>query len=143
FSRFRGRHSSKEMFGAVWAWAGRYRGVELNIGVAPHRIREETAKLCDDVWFWGSEAEDPPSVLERACRIHHRLAWIHPFRNGNGRHARLIADIYLKSYGEPMPVWPSTDIARKGGVRDEYLAALRAGDQGDFKPLMSLVSGFS
>lgn len=133
----------KEMFGEVWSWAGRYRAVELNIGVAPHRIREEIAKLCDDAWFWGSEAKDPPSALERACRVHHRLSWIHPFRNGNGRHARLIADIYLKSCGESMPIWPSKDIASKGGVRDEYLAALRSGDRGDFRPLMDLVSRFS
>ena len=132
-----------EMYGDVWVWAGRYRDVELNIGVPHHRIREEIRKLCDDVWFWDSEAKDPPDVLERACRLHHRLAWIHPFQNGNGRHARLISDMYLRAHGLPLPVWPSADIARKGGARDEYLAALRAADQDDFAPLGRMLTRFS
>jgi Fic-DOC domain mobile mystery protein B len=132
-----------EMYGDVWEWAGRYRDVELNIGVAPHRIREEIKKLSDDVWFWESEATDPPAILERACRLHHRLAWIHPFRNGNGRHARLISDIYLYSHSLPLPIWPSHDIASKGGVRDAYLVALRAGDKNDFAPLVHLLTRFS
>lgn len=128
-----------DMYGDVWEWAGRYRDVELNIGVPVHRIREEIAKLCGDVLFWDLEAKEPPPVLERACRLHHRLAWIHPFRNGNGRHARLIGDMYLRAHRLPLPVWPSQDIARKGGVRDEYLAALRAADRDDFQPLVRLI----
>lgn len=137
------RQVHAEMYGEVWEWAGRYRDVELNIGVAHHRIREEVKKLCDDLWFWDSEAKEPPPVLERACRLHHRLAWIHPFRNGNGRHARLISDMYLHAHGLPLPIWPSQNIAQKGGVRDEYLAALRAGDKDDFSPLVRLLSRFS
>lgn len=133
----------REMFGKVWAWAGRYCDVELNIGVAPGSIREEIKKLCDDAWFWDTMPQEPPSVLERACRVHHRLAWIHAFRNGNGRHARLICDMYLKAHGLPLPVWPGQDIAKKGGVRDAYLAALRAADRQDFEPLVSLIRRFS
>ena len=132
-----------EMYGEVWEWAGRYREVELNIGVAHHRIREEIKKLCDDVRFRDSAATAPPSILERACRLHHRLAWIHPFRNGNGRHARLISDMHLHAHGLPLPVWPSEDIARKGGVCGDYLAALRAGDKDDFAPLIGLLTRFS
>ena len=132
-----------DMYGEVWEWAGRYRDVELNIGVPHHRIREEIKKLCDDVWFWDSEATAPPTILERACRLHHRLAWIHPFRNGNGRHARLIADMYLHAHELPLPVWPSQDIARTGGVRGEYLSALRSADKDDFTPLARMLTRFS
>lgn len=129
------RKVHRDMFGGVWEWAGSYRSVELNIGAAPHRIRDEVAKLCDDARYWDAQTENPVPVLERAARIHQRLAWIHPFRNGNGRHARLIADIHLNSHGHALPVWPSGDIARKGGAREEYLAALREGDRGNFLPL--------
>lgn len=131
-----------EMYGEVWEWAGRYRDVELNIGVPAHRIREEVQKLCDDAWFWDSRPADIP-VIERACRVHHRLAWIHPFRNGNGRHARLLADIYLRAHGLPLPLWPSDDIARESGVRQSYIAALKAADAQDFEPLTRLVEKFS
>ncbi len=36
--------------------------------------------------------------LSKSIRIHHRLVKIHPFVNGNGRHARLVSDIYLFSH---------------------------------------------
>ena len=125
----------RDMFDAVWEWAGTYRTIELNIGVAPHRIRDEIGRACADAVFWDAQKENPLPVLDRAVRIHHRLAWIHPFRNGNGRHARLTADVYLYAHGHPLPVWPSGDIGRKGGARDGYLAALKDGDQGNFSPL--------
>ena len=35
---------------------------------------------------------------EIAVRFHHRLVQIHPFPNGNGRHARLIADLSLAGH---------------------------------------------
>ncbi|MBI3551176.1 MAG: mobile mystery protein B [Elusimicrobia bacterium] len=126
----------EEMFAGVWDWAGKHRKKDLTIGIAHHLVREEIGKLCDDVWAWDRQKENPLPVLERAARLHHRLAWIHPFRNGNGRHARLIADMYLRSHDHPLPVWPSGDISRKGGARDRYLAALRAADRGNFKPLI-------
>ena len=125
----------RDMFDGVWEWAGTYRRSELNIGVAPHRVREEIGKACADARFWDTQTENPLPVLERAVRLHHRLAWIHPFRNGNGRHARLMADIYLNAHGHALPVWPSGDIARKGGARDAYLAALKEGDRDNFAPL--------
>lgn len=131
----------RDMFGRVWKWAGRFRDTEVNIGMAPHLIREEVQKLCDDVAFWDLQKK-PMSVLERAIRIHHRLAYIHPFKNGNGRHARLIADIYLLSHGYPLPEWPDSDITGKGGTRDDYLTAMRAADNGNFSPLMIYVSQF-
>ncbi|MBI4424426.1 MAG: Fic family protein, partial [Elusimicrobia bacterium] len=63
-------------------------------------------------------------------------SWIHPFRNGNGRHARLVADIYLRSHGHGLPVWPSAPLAANGAARDEYLRAVREADLGDFLPLV-------
>ncbi|MBI4208502.1 MAG: Fic family protein [Deltaproteobacteria bacterium] len=38
---------------------------------------------------------------ELSARLHHRLVWIHPFENGNGRWARLIMNIHLKKYNLP------------------------------------------
>lgn len=136
------RKVHREMFGEVWEWAGQYRGVELNIGVKPFQIAEEIQKLCGDVEFWDAATKNPLPVLERACRAHHRLAWIHPFRNGNGRHARLISDMYLRAHNLPLPIWPNSEITRDGGARDEYLKALRAGDRHDFAPLVKLLGKF-
>ena len=87
--------------------------------------------------FWDTQQENPLPVLERAVRLHHRLSWIHPFPNGNGRHARLMSDIYLYVNGCKLPEWPSSAMSRTSDVRAEYLDALRKADRGDFGPLVA------
>lgn len=136
------RKVHRDMFCDVWSWAGEYRTTELTIGVKSYLIRPEIGRLCGDAQFWDEQRENPLPVLERAARIHARLAWIHPFRNGNGRHARLMADIYLNSHGHRLPIWPST-ITRLGeDLRQTYLKALKAADQGDFQPLADYTARF-
>ncbi|MFA6028818.1 MAG: mobile mystery protein B [Elusimicrobiota bacterium] len=136
------RRVHRDMFDGVWAWAGRYRDAELNIGVPAASIREEVAKLCQDVAYWDGQKTNPLSVLERAARLHHRLSWIHPFPNGNGRHARLMSDIYLHVNGCALPVWPASSMSGQGDVRKAYLLALRSADRGDFAPLIDYTTRF-
>lgn len=133
------RRLHADMFGSVWAWAGKYRQVELNIGVAPHKVAEEIGRLLGDFRHWHGLTVGEMPVLERAARLHHRLSWIHPFRNGNGRHARMAADIYLNSQGHPLPAWPGEELAATNETRRRYLAALRTADAGDFGPLLALI----
>lgn len=132
----------RDMFDQVWEWAGRYRETELNIGVAAHRIRDEVGTLCQDVAFWDEQKDNPLPVLERAARLHHRLAWIHPFPNGNGRHARLMSDIYLRVHRHKLPAWPSSALGGPGEERGAYLDALRKADLGDFGSLTSYTTRF-
>jgi Fic-DOC domain mobile mystery protein B len=124
-----------EMFGEVWEWAGKIRtGGTLNIGVATHQIAEELHKLLGDLRYW--EKSDM-TLAEQAARLHHRAVWIHPFPNGNGRWARLLADIWLKQHGEYFPVWPS-DVNQESVIREHYITALRHADQGDISALLEL-----
>lgn len=131
-----------DMFAKVWSWAGHYRKSEYNIGVAVHKIREEIYKLCEDLKYWNSLKKNKMPILERAVRIHHRLAWVHPFPNGNGRHARMIADIYLFSNRHPLPLWPISKLSAQGRSRKDYLNALRSADKGDFHALMEYTIRF-
>jgi Fic-DOC domain mobile mystery protein B len=135
------RRIHRDMFGKVWKWAGYYRDTSLNIGVPIHQIREEIGKLCEDVAYWDLH-QISLSILERAARIHHRLAWIHPFKNGNGRLARFMSDIYLNAHRHPLPNWPDVTGNKEANVRNEYLKALRRADSGDFAPLIDFVSQF-
>ncbi|HMN13448.1 Fic family protein [Geobacter anodireducens] len=59
---------------------------------------------------------------------HHRLAWIHPFLDGNGRVTRLVTHAYLKKAKiDGHGLWTvSRGFARN---REEYLAALAGADQ--------------
>ncbi|MBI2062011.1 MAG: mobile mystery protein B [Nitrospirae bacterium] len=131
----------RDMYGEVWRWAGEIRRTEKNIGIEAYRIREELEKLCGDVNFWDTQETSMP-VLERGVRIHHRLAWIHAFENGNGRHARLMADIYLHAHRQPLPEWPSSNLVKVGNARRSYLEAMRAADGGNVEPLLQLTARF-
>jgi len=66
-------------------------------------------------------------------RFHHRLVLIHPFPNGNGRHARLMTDIFLLSQNCERFLWGDHQAMTSATViRRNYIDALRAADRGDY-----------
>lgn len=124
----------KEMFGEVWDWAGKVRSSGVNIGIEPVKIPSELHRALYDLNGW--EKEGMPAA-EIAGRLHHRLVWIHPFTGGNGRWARMVLDIYLmKTKGARMN-WPDHESQMKA-FREKYIAALKAADLSDFKPIVDL-----
>jgi Fic-DOC domain mobile mystery protein B len=129
----------KEMYCDVWTWAGQPRRVDLNIGVAWHHVSEQVLLLTRDLPCWG---ESGMSLLEQAARLHYRAVWIHPFMNGNGRWARLLANIWLRRHKTPLILWPDETIGQVSPIRDEYLRALKAADDGDFGSLLALHSQY-
>lgn len=124
----------RRMFGDVWKWAGHFRKTERNIGVAPYQIAQKLALLLDDCKYWIGKNTYP--IDEIAARLHHRLVFIHPFPNGNGRHGRLAADLLLRSLGRPRFTWGSEALGKVGDTRAAYIGALRAADKGDIHPLL-------
>jgi Fic-DOC domain mobile mystery protein B len=128
------RKLHERMFEETWKWAGLYRLTEKNIGVNVQQIRERLAALCGDVRYWIENKTYQPDEI--AVRFHHRLVWIHPFPNGNGRHARLIADVLVMKLGNPTFTWGAVNLARKGVARTRYLEALRTADKGDMHLLL-------
>ena len=95
-----GRHIApawKDVDGLVEAWAERYRSL--------------------------SSAE---ALLIGVACSHHRLAWVHPFTDGNGRAARLHSHALLDSMGLTHGLWsPMRGLARS---RDQYYARLNNAD---------------
>lgn len=123
------REIHQHMFGDVWTWAGALRLREMTIGIDPHQIQERWKMALDDTaWHIESRSYSP---AETVLRLHHRTVQIHPFVNGNGRHARLMADELAEALGL------STDAFSWGrhlgldteALRREYLTALRRLDE--------------
>jgi Fic-DOC domain mobile mystery protein B len=134
------RNVHAEMFGAIWDWAGKYRTVQTNIGVKPYQIQEQIQVLCGNFYTWDSGSMDP---IEIVARLQSRLTWIHPFKDGNGRHARLITDIFLYSRQHPLPQWPQIHLMTQGNnVRQEYIAAMRKADDHDFSALSQFIESY-
>jgi len=130
------RELHRRMFGAVWRGAGRYRTTERNPGWEPHRIAEGVGMFFDDAEGWLRFSTYP--VHEAAVRLHQRLVAIHPWSQGNGRHARLVADIVVASHGEKPLTWGAgTAAGAPGSGRLLYIEALRSAEAGDLAALMT------
>jgi Fic-DOC domain mobile mystery protein B len=127
-----------KMFCNVWKWAGKFRQSEKNIGVPWYNISIELKKLCDDVKYW---IENKTFVEDEiATRFHHRLVSIHLFSNGNGRHARLIADLLLENILDKPPfTWGNANLIKSGDDRKRYIESLIAADRGEYKQLLEFV----
>lgn len=131
-----GRELHRRMFGRVWRWAGSYRKTERNLGWEVHRLTEGTYNAFADVRTWLEY--ETYSVPEVAVRLHHQLVRVHPWPNGNGRHARLMADVVVAARGSADLTWGAgADIVTPGDARQRYIAAIRAADAGDFAPLLA------
>ena len=135
------RELHRRLFGEVWTWAGIYRVHKAKIGIAPHEIATRVRLLLDNARIWCQQEVYAP--VEAAVRLHHGMVQIHPSVNGNGRHARITADEFLKRYCGRAPIeWASGyDLQRDNERRDAYLQALRRADARNFEALLAFAGG--
>ncbi|PIW28236.1 MAG: cell filamentation protein Fic [Rhodobacterales bacterium CG15_BIG_FIL_POST_REV_8_21_14_020_59_13] len=133
----------RRLFGDVWQWAGAFRQTGKNLGVDPARIGEQLRILLDDARYWTKHETYPP--LEAAARFHHRLVQIHCFANGNGRHARIMTDEFLRHCHDHKPIdWAAGyDLMKDNRRRDQYIAALKAADGNEYGPLLTFAGAAS
>lgn len=75
---------------------------------------------------------DPRRQLLAALAYHHRLAWLHPFADGNGRVVRMVTHLHLFRLGLASPLWSlSRGLARKQREYYDRLANADAPRRGD------------
>ena len=127
----------KRMYGNVWRWAGQHRTTVKNIGVDAYRIPADLRQLLDDCRYWIENGTYQPDEI--VARFHHRLVSIHCYPNGNGRHARLSADLLLKSMGCERFSWGGKNLVDVGETRKRYIAALQSADGHDIGLLLEFV----
>jgi Fic-DOC domain mobile mystery protein B len=125
----------REMFGDVWDWGGQIRKHDLNLGLPWQQVEAALYHLLVDLPTWAGYGV---GLLEQSVRLHYRAVYIHPFENGNGRWARMLANIWLKRHGHAVTEWPEEVIGGESVERGQYLAAIRAADNGDEAPLLEL-----
>lgn len=115
--------------------AGRYRTSEVLIGGADHvppnamRVPHEMRKLI--TWFIREKKRFNP--IELSALLHHKLVYIHPFYDGNGRTARLVMNVVLMREGFPLVVILKND-------RKKYYRVLDRADKGDYSPLVRFIA---
>jgi Fic-DOC domain mobile mystery protein B len=127
------RELHREMFGDVWTWAGEFRTKPVNIGVAPGQIEPQLYDLLQGIPLW----KDTP-LIRQAALLHHKAVFIHPFENGNGRWSRMLANIWLARNGGIPTRWPEEIVGTVSPIREEYLKAVKAADQGKYESLVEM-----
>lgn len=122
------------MFGRTCTWPGTCRQADKSIGVDPRHIQVQLRNLLDDVRAQIQHQAYPPDEL--ALRFHHLLVWIHPFANGNGRHARQATDMLVTRLGAPAFSWGGSSLVAASDKRHAYLEALSVADRRDMRLLL-------
>jgi len=116
-------------------WAGKYRNSDVIIGGAEHKppaasdVPYEMEKL---IKWWKQNQRKLP-IVELAALIHHRLVYIHPFFDGNGRVARLVMNLLLLQAGYPLVIVLKND-------RKKYYRVLTQADKGNFVPFVRFIA---
>lgn len=129
------RDLHRVMFDDVWTWAGRYRTRETNFGIDPTGIPTAVRNLVADAKVWVEFSTFEPDEL--AVRFHHRLVFIHPFPNGNGRHGRMAADYLVRALGRHRFSWGADVLDGADEVRRNYHQALQKADRDDYADLVA------
>ena len=106
-------------------FAGCYRHGAVRIA-GSHHVPPNAMKVPDLMEELFTEIQSIADPVERAAKLHHGIARIHPFTDGNGRAARLAMNFVLLAAGYP-PISISTNL------RQDYHNALEAADSGDFQ----------
>ena len=126
----------KRMYGNVWAWAGKFRRTNKNLGIDKFKIPIALKILLEDATYWVENSTYTPDEI--AIRFKHRLVSIHCFANGNGRHSRLMADLIVdKIFKKPMFSWGTNNLVKQNDSRTNYIKAVKEADSNNYLPLLA------
>lgn len=124
-------------FGWIFpAWAGKYR--KINVQTSTHefppfqKVPELTRNFFADL---NERLKHSPDPIKLIAWAQHRLVWIHPFKDYNGRTARLFSNLLMLRLGLPLAeIKVETEKDRQ-----TYIAALKSADGGNYQPLENLI----
>lgn len=130
----------KVFLGRIYAWAGRYRNVNLTKGGFPFAPAREIPRLMaefsDNILsrYTPCLSSNSEKAVEAISIVHSELLLIHPFREGNGRLARLLADLMALQAGLPALDW-----FIKGRSKQAYFRAIQSGLSKDYEPIKAII----
>jgi Fic family protein len=115
--------------------AGKYRTGRVRVAGAtfmpppPDKIQPLIIELLQTL----SQNPDELRPIELAAFFHHKLVYIHPFLDGNGRTARLLMNVILMRSGYPFTILLRVD-------RPKYLRTLSDADNGNMVPFANFLA---
>lgn len=123
--------------GNIYEWAGKYRRVELSVDNFPFPSAKYIPNLMREFEKNFLQRHTPcifeprDRVVQALAEVHAEFVLIHPFREGNGRVARILATLMALQAN-----FPTLDFrAIQGRRKREYIAAIHAGLDKNYKPM--------
>lgn len=131
------RTMHKIWLGNIYEWAGEYRQVNVSKGDFHFAASKQIPLLMNAFEKDFLDKHTPCNfksmerVIQALAEVHVELVLIHPFREGNGRVARLLAILMALQAGLP-PLDFTGIVSRK---KKDYISAVHAGMERDYKPM--------
>lgn len=126
----------RRWLGNVYRWAGQDRSVNMSKDGFPFAAAAQIARLLvefehDCLTRWTPcDALSTDELLQALAQTHVELILIHPFREGNGRLSRLLADVMVVQAGrKPL------DYSAWEANREAYIGAIQQGSGRNYGPM--------
>lgn len=130
----------RRWLGNVYDWAGQERSVNMSKGdfhftaanYIPLGLRELDSKFLSSLT--PCHLMDEAALVDAIAKVHVEFILVHPFREGNGRISRLLADVMALQANKPQLDYSSWDVDK-----EVYFAAIRGGLARNYEPMKTLV----
>jgi len=127
----------KIWLGNIYEWAGKYRQVKMSKGDFSFAFPEQIPKLMTEIEkgplreFTPCHFKTHEEIAKALAVVHTELVLIHPFREGNGRMARMLSILMALQGG--LPPLDFKDMIGKD--KEKYIRAIQIGVGGDYAPM--------
>ncbi len=137
------RDMHKIWLGGIYSWAGTYRNINLSKGGFTFAVQKHIPRLMGEFEngplrdFTPCNFPGQKEIATAIAVVHAELVLIHPFREGNGRLARLLAILMALQAGLP----PLDFGGIMGRMRQEYFRAVQDGMGRDYRSMERIING--
>ena len=134
--------------GDIYPSAGKYRTVRMEKNGFPFAMPERIPALMEALenkyltQYTPCNFTDSNQLAHSLAIVHVELILIHPFREGNGRTARLLADLMAMQDKKPPLNFSLIDQTKKQNSFNEYILAIHAGFNGNYDAMQKLFKLF-
>ena len=131
----------RKWLGNVYGWAGKERSVNISkgefhfaaAGQVPGLLKKFDKNYLDQ--YTPCDRMDDEQLIEAIAIVQAEFILIHPFREGNGRIARLLANVMALQANKP-----ELDFSSWDRNRDDYFLAIQAAMDCNYKPMKDFVT---
>lgn len=127
----------KLWLGNIYTWAGRYRNVNISKGKFPFAAAMQIPSLMDVLGkdllslYTPCKGMERKEIVKALAVVHTELVLIHPFREGNGRVARILSTLMALQAALPFLDFSAIE----GEKKNPYFAAVQSGMDMNYKPM--------